>query len=228
MSHLNKVWSTAQSKLPKNIYNFTISYINNTLPTRKNLSRWGLSSSSECSFCLGPESLLHVVAGCQCYLDRFTWRHNSILNFLANTLQTVNGSALYADVPGFKSPSIITGDTYRPDLLLSLSNGSVYVVELTVGYETNLENNVKRKKAKYRELVRQLDENFNEVRLSFVNLSMSSLGIFAQECSTFLEMLGTVGLDKNYRTFCVRKMMTIAIRSTYYIFCWESPDMLTI
>ena len=50
-----------------------------------------------------------------------------------------------------------------------------------------------------RELVKQLDENFNEV--NFVNLSMSSLGIFAQECSTFLEMLGNVGLDKNYRTY---------------------------
>ncbi|CAB4007496.1 Hypothetical predicted protein [Paramuricea clavata] len=210
LSHLSKVWSTAQSKLPKTIYNFTIRYINNSLPTRKNLSRWGLSSSSECSFCLGPESLLHVVAGCRCYLDRFTWRHNSILNFLANTLQTVNGSALYADVPGFKSPSILTGDTYRPDLLLSLSNGSLYVVELTVGYETNLENNVNRKKAKYKELVKQLNENFNEV--NFINLSMSSLGIFAQECSTFLEMLGNVGLDKNYQTYCVRKMMTIAIR----------------
>jgi hypothetical protein len=87
------------------------------------------------------------------------------------------------------------------------------------------------KKAKYRELVRQLDENFDEV--NFVNHSMSSLGIFAQECSTFSEMLGNVGLDKNYQTYCVRKTMTIAIRSTYYIFCcrnkeWESPDLLTI
>jgi hypothetical protein len=97
--------------------------------------------------------------------------------------------------------------------------------------QINLENNVKRKKAKYRELVKQLGENFNEV--NFVNLSMSSLGIFAQECSTFLEMLGNVGLHKNYRTYCVRKMMTIAIRSTYYVFCcrnkeWESPVLLTI
>ncbi|CAB3995567.1 Hypothetical predicted protein, partial [Paramuricea clavata] len=65
-------------------------------------------------------------------------RHNSILNFLANTLQTVNGSSVCADVPGFKRPSIVTGDAYRPDLLLSLSNGSLYVVELTVGYDTNL------------------------------------------------------------------------------------------
>ena len=94
-----------------------------------------------------------------------------------------------------------------------------------------LANIVNRKKAKYKELVKQLDENFNEV--NFINLSMSSLGSFSQECSKFLEMLGNVCLDKNYQTYCVRKMMTIAIGSTYYIFCcrnkeWESPDLLTI
>ena len=74
LSQLNKMWSNAQSKLPKNIYNFTIRYINNSLPTRQNLQRWGISSSSDCTFCLCPESLLHVVAGCQSYLERFTWR----------------------------------------------------------------------------------------------------------------------------------------------------------
>ena len=110
---LNKMWSTAQSKLSKNIFNFTIRYINNSLPTGKNLNRWGISSSPGCTFCLSPESLLHVVAGCQFYLDRFTWRHNSILNFVANTLQTVNGATLYVDIPGFKSPAIIIGDTSR-------------------------------------------------------------------------------------------------------------------
>ena len=69
---------------------------------------------------------------------------------------------------------------------------ALYVVELTVGYQTNLENNVKRKKDKYRELVKQLNQDFNEVK--FLNLSMSSLGIFAQECSSFLEILANVGL----------------------------------
>lgn len=57
----------------------------------------GIFSNPECYFCLRPESLLHVVGGCQCYLDRFTCRHNSILNFLANTLQTIHDSALFAD-----------------------------------------------------------------------------------------------------------------------------------
>jgi hypothetical protein len=45
-------------------------------------------------------------------------------------MQTVGGSHLYADLPGYKIPSIITGDTYRQDLLLSTSTGTLYIVEL--------------------------------------------------------------------------------------------------
>ena len=59
----------------------------------------------------------------------------------------------YSDQSGFKSPSIITGDIYQSDLLLSYSNDSLYVAELTVGHESNFENNVQEKKAKYRELI---------------------------------------------------------------------------
>ncbi|CAB3982986.1 dynein heavy chain 12, axonemal-like, partial [Paramuricea clavata] len=89
LSQLTKIWSACQSNLPKNIFNFTVRYINNSLPTRQNLARWGLSPTSDCSRCLAPETLLHVVAGCQSYLERFTWRHDSVLNFLATSLQTL-------------------------------------------------------------------------------------------------------------------------------------------
>ena len=57
-SKLTSLWSAAQSKLPKNIFNFTIRYFKNRLATRNNLCLWKISS-----FCLQPESLLHVVAG---------------------------------------------------------------------------------------------------------------------------------------------------------------------
>ena len=116
LSSVNSIWSEAQSHLPKNIYNFTIRYINNSLPTRKNMARWGLSQSPDCSLCLNPESLLHAVAGCQHYLNRFTWRHDSILNFMAKSIQPVINvhSSLYADVHGFLNPSLITGESYRP------------------------------------------------------------------------------------------------------------------
>ena len=62
LSSVNSIWSEAQSHLPKNIYNFTIRYIINSLPTRKNMARLGLSQSPDCSFRLNPESLLHIVA----------------------------------------------------------------------------------------------------------------------------------------------------------------------
>ena len=80
-SKINAVWSLAQRNLPKNIFNFTIRYINNSLPTRKNLVKWGMSSTSDCSFCLLPETLPHVVSVCNTYLvqGRYTWRHDSIL-----------------------------------------------------------------------------------------------------------------------------------------------------
>ena len=39
-----------------------------------------------------------------------------------------------------------------------------------------------------------------------------------KECSTLFRMLDTLGLDKKDQQYCAKKMMSIAIRSTYYIF----------
>ena len=138
----------------KNIFNFTVQYMNNSLLTRQNLTRWGLSTwicfraTSTCSKRLAPETFLHLVAGCQLYLKRFIWRHVPILYFIATNLQTVNDSRLCVDLQGYKSPSIITSDSYRPGLLLLTSSGVLDIVELTVGFEYNLEKNAERKKAK--------------------------------------------------------------------------------
>ena len=116
------------------------------------------SETSDCSFCLLPETLLHAVVGCKVYLNqgRFTWWHGSILNFLAISLRLINRSSLYEDIPGFYSPSIITGDQLRQDLLLKTNDNSLYVLEPTVGVETNLASNSTRKKNKYAPLLSEL------------------------------------------------------------------------
>ena len=62
-----------------------------------------------------------------------------------------------------------------------------------------------------------------------VNLSMSSLGVFSDECSTFLDMMNDIGIDKKQQRYIIKKMINIAIRATYYIFCcrnrsWDSPE----
>ena len=141
---LTCVWSSIQRILPKNIFNFTVKYINNTLPTRSNLHKWGLLPTSDCSFCSQLESLLH----CQTYLTQgcFTWPHDSILQFIAKALQSIPNSTLYADVPGFVSPSVIIGNSLRPDLVLNFQNKYLYIVELTVVFESNLANKYNRKR----------------------------------------------------------------------------------
>ena len=48
--NLKGVWSSVQQNLPRNIFKFSVKYRNNTLPTCKNLCRWGLSQLSNCSF----------------------------------------------------------------------------------------------------------------------------------------------------------------------------------
>ena len=191
------------------------------------MTKWGLSPSTECSFCL-PESLLHVVVGCKFYLDRFTWRHDSILNFIANTLQSSQSSTMNVDLPGFMSPSVVTGDKYRPDLLLTTKDNCLYILELTVGYETSLRNNINRKHEKCKELIRELNSHFTTVK--FINLSISATGVFEKESSTFLKMLKDLDIDENHIKYCIKKIINVAIRSTYIFCCrnkeWTKPELM--
>ena len=69
-----------------------------------------------------------------------------------------------------------------------------YALELTVGFEPNLNNNAVRKKEEYLNLIKEMSRNYRCVK--FVNLSMSSLGVFSDECSTFLDMMNDIDIDK--------------------------------
>ena len=118
---------------------------------------------------------------------------------------------------------------WHRDLLFLIQSKCLYVLELTVGFESNLNNNALRKKEKYLNLINKISRNYRCVR--FVNLSMSSLSVFSDECSTFLDMMNDTGIDKKQQRYIIRKMINIAIRATYYVFCcrnrsWDSPDSM--
>ena len=89
--------------------------------------------------------------------------------------------------------------------------------------------NAVRKKEKYLNLINKMSRNYRCVR--FVNLFMSSLGIFSVECFSFFDMMNDIGIDKKQQRYIIKKMINIAIRATYYIFCcrnrnWDSPDLM--
>ena len=72
-------------------------------------------------------------------------------------------------------------------MLLSIGKTTLYVIELSVGFETNLNVNVERKRDKYRQLTRDLSSEYHDVR--FINRSLSVLGIFGNSCDPFIDML---------------------------------------
>ena len=70
----------------------------------------------------------------------------------------------------------------------------LYILELSVGYETNLRNNINRKRLKYEKLI--MDQRKKFKFLKFINLSISALGVFDKESATFIEMLEDMHVDK--------------------------------
>ena len=48
--------------------------------------------------------------------------------------------------------------------------------------------------------------------------------VFSDECSTFLDMMNDIGIDKKQQRYIIKKMINIAIRATYYIFCCRNRN----
>ena len=112
-----------------------------------------------------------------------------------------------------------------------LNNASVHVLELTVGFESNIKiNSDHRKATKYRPLINHLHSSYSTI--TFVNLAMSAIGILGTSSEFFLSMLTDLQLDDKTKKNALLKTMKIAVRCTYYIFCrrnksWTHPDLLT-
>ena len=91
----------------------------------------------------------------------------------------------------FLPPCIITGDILRPDMLLAIGKTTLYVNEISVGFETNLNINAERKNGKYLQLTRDLSSDNTDV--TFINLSLSTLKIFAKSCEPLIDMCRELG-----------------------------------
>ena len=115
-------------------------------------------------------------------------------------------------------------------MLLFTANNILYIIELTVGFETNIDNNASRKYEKYRNLIQELSSNYHKVK--FINISISLLGIFVNSCDAYIQMYKDLNCEEQHLKYILKKLITIMIRTTYYIFCmrnkpWTNPELLT-
>ena len=79
--------------------------------------------------------------------------------------------------------------------------------------------------------LRQQEHLFSQVK--YINLSISTLGVLDQPSLGLLDMLKDLNYNSSTTNYILRKITTVAIRTTYYIFCrrnkdWNNPGLLIL
>ena len=80
----------------------------------------------------------------------YGWGHDSVLLNIYKTIKS-QGLQAFVDIEGYPNPSIITGDEQRPDFAIVKSD-NLLLLELTVGFETNIKKNFNHKAKRYQQL----------------------------------------------------------------------------
>ena len=140
-----------------------------------------------------------------------------------------NKIKIHCDTEGYINPLVIIGDENRPDMIVTQNKSTIFVLELTVGFETNLDYNTKLKASKYREMLKSPENKFEKV--NFVNLSMGALGIVGAH-SSVTNILKALGFQQQEIAYSIKKVMCCCIRGTHYVFCmrnkaWSQPSFLS-
>ena len=65
----------------------------------------------------------------------------------------------------------------------------------------------------------------------FVNIYMGALGMLESSSDSLLHMMKELGIDNSTQKVIIKKIMNIAVRCTYYVFCrrnkaWTNPELL--
>ena len=142
---------------------------------------------------------------------------------LANFLQPIV-KKLYCDIPSFISPEIVTGTAARPDLLVVDGMNNLFIIELTVGHESNTVANATTKAKKYEHLLNDSDLKRLHRKICFVNFVMTAIGIYSKHSKEFFKMLKDLNIDNTAATYISTKLTEICRRSSYYIFCMRTKE----
>ena len=120
---------------------------------------------------------------------RYTWRHNSISVTIIHHLKVLVGLdiQLYADCPDSGlNCTLALFRTLGPDVVL-IHRSDVYLIELTVPYETNCSIAKRRKEKRYRNLIQELMINCDSINV--ITLKVTSLGFVSKNFAKFRRLL---------------------------------------
>ena len=223
--------------VPRGVMQFAMRSSTNTLATPDNLKRWKKTASDSCKMCAKPNTyprkatLFHILNHCEYFLgenERFTWRHNSVLNYVVQTLKenTPDTIKVYADLEGHNIngqtiPHNIVITSSRPDLVVvdsSTSSPTVYLFELTVSFEQadNIQAANRRKYDRYSPLSADInDAGFNCKNIPF---EVGSRGHLTQENRSKLEVMHVLCKPRTKFTKFWQNISKISLLCSYSIY----------
>ena len=212
------------NKLPANIFRFCRSYLVLSLANNSNLHRSKISSNGLCSLCSKLQTQLHASNNYKHALDRYTWRHDSILFTITENLKPklTNSFRIYINSlhVGFPSPKGLYSGKI-PDIVLQQGK-KLIVIELTCPTETNLLSSQEYKSDRYREL-----KNLSLVTctdLELILLEVSALGFVTKHVREFKNLLNLFKYNTKRIMMCCSE---VAIKCSYYIYYRRNKEWLT-
>ena len=209
-------WQHVVDRMPSNIFSFCRRALILALPTKANLKTWNIAKSNICSLCTkSSETQHHMLNNCSRAIEegRYTWRHDSVLHTMGYHLEKLinKGYEIFIDIPEYNTPGNLF-NSQRPDIAFKLGN-DVYVVELTVCFETNFEKSRSYKETRYQHLNLNLKNSNHKLKTFYIEFS--SLGFCSTSIIELTRLLRRLDVD-------VKRMVEICsevcIRTSYYIF----------
>ena len=83
-------------------------------------------------------------------------------------------------------------------------NNDLWILRLSVGFETNLENNKHAKNFRYNTLTQRLKTTYRKVK--FNNLSLGGFGVYSKSQGTFSDFLSDLEFHKAHSSYVLSKI----------------------
>jgi len=224
-----KAWGKAVDNMAACIFNFSRKALLQILPTTAMLFRWNRSPDPFCTLCSSsiPQTNKHVLSNCGSVaaLHRYTIRHNSILEILVQWLisSVTSDFRVYADLPHVNVlPVCDLFRGVRPDVAVAGDN-NIFVLELTVCHETNINNSREYKKIKYKNIASLGSTLAGNRVISAHFIEVSTLG-FISDCSSISNALSISPLPMPIRNRIIKN----ALDNSFLIYCNRNNNIIPI
>lgn len=219
------VWTLALQQLPEGAWKFVLNAAHDTLPHNANLHLWGKKASPVCQLCKAePQTLIHVLNACKTALDgrRYNVRHDAVLTEIYTTIKQnlPQGTSSIADLESdYTFPPHIVLTDLRPDIVWwNDTTKQVTLLELTIPFDTLLEDAARRKQAKYQDLVTRVHEAGYTVTL--VTVEVGARGV--PNTTAFSKLQSLLGFTNKATKDLMTRASEHAIRGSYRIWCMRN------